>query len=152
MILTTKRYASSTVVHVTYNNDGNFVYQVRRDPRINWITKPVHKHREARGLTSAGKQVCTFTFIKYDLLKAPSYRIVDSEKATVSTTPRLAPPGRGTTLSAFAGTDERVYYSGALLPVLCSLLCYARKKHFTCQLMLYCMVYVYYTLLFVCSE
>ena len=121
MTLTTKRYASSTVVHVTYNNDGNFVYQVRRDPRINWITKPVHKRREARGLTSAGKQVCTFTFIKYDLLKAPSYRIVDSEKATVSTTPRLAPPGRGTTLSAFAGTDERVYYSGALLPVLCSL-------------------------------
>jgi len=31
--------------------------QIRRDPRINWITKPVHKKREARGLTSIGKQV-----------------------------------------------------------------------------------------------
>lgn len=24
---------------------------IRRDPRINWITKPVMKHRELRGLT-----------------------------------------------------------------------------------------------------
>ena len=29
---------------------------IRRDPRIQWITKPVHKHRELRGLTSAGRQ------------------------------------------------------------------------------------------------
>lgn len=28
---------------------------VRTDPRINWICNPVHKHREIRGLTSAGK-------------------------------------------------------------------------------------------------
>jgi len=28
---------------------------IRRDPRINWITKPVMKHRELRGLTSAGR-------------------------------------------------------------------------------------------------
>lgn len=28
---------------------------IRRDPRINWIVKPVHKHREMRGLTSAGR-------------------------------------------------------------------------------------------------
>ncbi len=27
-----------------------------QDPRINWIAKPVHKHRELRGLTSAGKK------------------------------------------------------------------------------------------------
>ena len=26
---------------------------IRRDPRINWIVAPVHKHREMRGLTSA---------------------------------------------------------------------------------------------------
>lgn len=31
--------------------------QIRRDPRINWIVNPVHKRREARGLTSIGKQV-----------------------------------------------------------------------------------------------
>ncbi|RKO91711.1 60S ribosomal protein L15 [Blyttiomyces helicus] len=29
---------------------------IRRDPRINWIVNPVHKHREARGLTSIGKK------------------------------------------------------------------------------------------------
>ncbi|KAI9034377.1 ribosomal protein L15e [Hyaloraphidium curvatum] len=29
---------------------------IRRDPRINWICKPVMKHREMRGLTAAGKK------------------------------------------------------------------------------------------------
>ena len=29
---------------------------IRRDPRINWLVDPVHKHRELRGLTSAGKR------------------------------------------------------------------------------------------------
>ncbi|KAJ3194315.1 60S ribosomal protein L15 [Irineochytrium annulatum] len=29
---------------------------IRRDPRINWICNPVHKRREARGLTSVGKK------------------------------------------------------------------------------------------------
>lgn len=29
---------------------------IRSDPRINWIVSPVHKHREARGLTSTGKK------------------------------------------------------------------------------------------------
>ena len=29
---------------------------VRRDPRINWICKAVHKHRELRGLTAAGRK------------------------------------------------------------------------------------------------
>jgi large subunit ribosomal protein L15e len=28
---------------------------IRNDSRINWICNPVHKHRELRGLTSAGK-------------------------------------------------------------------------------------------------
>lgn len=28
---------------------------IRRDPKIQWICKAVHKHRELRGLTSAGK-------------------------------------------------------------------------------------------------
>ena len=30
--------------------------KIRNDPRINWIVNPVHKHRELRGLTSAGRQ------------------------------------------------------------------------------------------------
>lgn len=29
---------------------------IRNDEKINWICKPVHKHRELRGLTSAGKK------------------------------------------------------------------------------------------------
>jgi large subunit ribosomal protein L15e len=29
---------------------------IRRDPRMNWIANPVHKHRELRGLTSIGKK------------------------------------------------------------------------------------------------
>lgn len=29
---------------------------IRKDPRIQWIVNPVHKHRELRGLTSAGRQ------------------------------------------------------------------------------------------------
>ncbi|KFY44566.1 hypothetical protein V494_01413 [Pseudogymnoascus sp. VKM F-4513 (FW-928)] len=29
---------------------------IRRDPRINWIVAPVHKHRESRGLTATGKK------------------------------------------------------------------------------------------------
>ena len=29
---------------------------IRRDPKINWIVKPTMKHRELRGLTSAGKK------------------------------------------------------------------------------------------------
>jgi large subunit ribosomal protein L15e len=32
-------------------------HQIRRDPRINWIVNPVHKHRESRGLTAIGKKV-----------------------------------------------------------------------------------------------
>merc|ERR1719160_2489627 len=29
---------------------------IRNDPRINWLVNPVHKHRELRGLTSAGRK------------------------------------------------------------------------------------------------
>ena len=29
---------------------------IRRDARINWIVRPVHKHRECRGLTATGKK------------------------------------------------------------------------------------------------
>lgn len=48
-------------------------FKIRRDPRINWICKPVHKHREARGLTATGKKVNCFDFgfkilLKYLLL------------------------------------------------------------------------------------
>ena len=32
------------------------VCMITQDARINWIVNPVHKHRELRGLTSAGKK------------------------------------------------------------------------------------------------
>lgn len=35
---------------------GPFHKAIRRDPHYNWICNPVHKHREARGLTSTGKK------------------------------------------------------------------------------------------------
>ena len=49
------------------NQDSTFKYfevvmvdpfhnAVRNDARINWICKPVHKHREMRGLTAAGRK------------------------------------------------------------------------------------------------
>merc|ERR1712130_452576 len=49
------------------NQDGVYKYfevilvdpqhkAIRRDPRINWIVNPVHKHRESRGLTATGKK------------------------------------------------------------------------------------------------
>nr|KAF6492924.1 ribosomal protein L15 [Molossus molossus] len=31
---------------------------IRRNPDTQWIIKPVHKHREMRGLTSAGRKSC----------------------------------------------------------------------------------------------
>merc|ERR1712022_6433 len=48
------------------NQDATFKYSeiimidpshkvIRRDPRINWIVAPVMKHRELRGITSAGR-------------------------------------------------------------------------------------------------
>merc|ERR1712093_775224 len=48
------------------NQDGVYKYYevilvdpshkaIRRDARVNWICNPVHKRRESRGLTSAGK-------------------------------------------------------------------------------------------------
>ncbi|XP_042953641.1 60S ribosomal protein L15-1-like [Carya illinoinensis] len=45
----TYKYYEVILVDVAHN-------AVRNDPRINWICNPVHKHRELRGLTSAGKK------------------------------------------------------------------------------------------------
>ena len=39
-----------------------FHQQIRDDPRINWICKPKEKHRECRGLTSAGKSHRVFQY------------------------------------------------------------------------------------------
>ena len=87
--------------------------QIRRDPRINWITKPVHKRREARGLTSVGKQVRNHILYHYSqmLKHLASHRTVDSARATVTTTLRAGRPGRSTTRSASAATDDLLLYS-----------------------------------------
>ncbi|KAF7310937.1 Ribosomal protein L15 [Mycena chlorophos] len=80
------------------NQDGVYKYYevilvdpnhkaIRKDPRINWIAKPVHKHRESRGLTSIGKQnrglgkghrhnhtPARSTWKKHNTLSLPRYR------------------------------------------------------------------------------
>ncbi|KAH7529170.1 hypothetical protein FEM48_Zijuj05G0156100 [Ziziphus jujuba var. spinosa] len=45
----TYKYFEVILVDVAHN-------AIRNDPRINWLANPVHKHRELRGLTSAGKK------------------------------------------------------------------------------------------------
>ncbi|KAB5564102.1 hypothetical protein DKX38_004156 [Salix brachista] len=45
----TYKYFEVILVDVAHN-------AIRNDPRINWLCNPVHKHRELRGLTSAGKK------------------------------------------------------------------------------------------------
>jgi large subunit ribosomal protein L15e len=45
----TYKYFEVVLVDVAHN-------AIRNDPRINWLCKSVHKHRELRGLTSAGKK------------------------------------------------------------------------------------------------
>jgi large subunit ribosomal protein L15e len=48
---------------------------IRNDPKINWLCKPVHKHRELRGLTSAGKKFRGLrTKGKWDNKNRPSQR------------------------------------------------------------------------------
>ncbi|TYH49823.1 hypothetical protein ES332_D10G161700v1, partial [Gossypium tomentosum] len=44
-----EKYFEVILVDVAHN-------AIRNDPRVNWICNPVHKHRELRGLTSAGKK------------------------------------------------------------------------------------------------
>ena len=63
-----RRYSNLRVLNSYWiNQDATMKYyeiimvdpnhqKIRNDPRINWITKPVHKHRECRGLTSAGRK------------------------------------------------------------------------------------------------
>lgn len=64
-----RRVAKSLRILGSYwvGQDGTFKYYevicidpfhtaIRRDPKINWICKAVHKHREQRGLTSAGRK------------------------------------------------------------------------------------------------
>lgn len=83
--------------------------QIRRDPRINWITKPVHKHRESRGLTSVGKQVSLLYFYSSTSILTTCHRTVDWARVTVTTTLQAGPPGRNTTRSAFVVTGKRIY-------------------------------------------
>ena len=58
---------------------------IRRDPRINWIAYPVHKHREARGLTSAGRKSRGLRRRGYSVTqRRPSQRTVWKRNNTLS--------------------------------------------------------------------
>lgn len=111
--------------------------QIRRDPRINWIAKAVHKRREARGLTSIGKQV---RFVARMLHLGRShkipYRTVVWARVIVTIILQLGRPGRSTTPSVFVATDDLVvvvvlafclfpaYYYAHVIPVLAMHVCY----------------------------
>ncbi|KAL6126939.1 hypothetical protein ACLB2K_074984 [Fragaria x ananassa] len=64
-----KRPVAKGIVYGKPTNQGDSTYKyfevilvdaahmtIKNDQRINWICNPVHKHRELRGLTSAGKK------------------------------------------------------------------------------------------------
>lgn len=79
---------------------------VRRDPRMNWICDPVHKRRESRGLTGAGKKVCALfiSFSMYILLILFSpipFRTVVLARDTATTTNRRMLSGAATTREFF---------------------------------------------------
>jgi len=57
---------------------------IRNDPRINWIVNPVHKHREARGLTAAGKKSRGSGKGSKYAAYGPSRRAVTRRRTTVS--------------------------------------------------------------------
>ena len=46
----------STFKYFEVINIDPFHAAIRNDPKINWICNPTHKHRELRGLTSAGRK------------------------------------------------------------------------------------------------
>lgn len=79
--------------------------QIRRDPRINWIVNPVHKRREARGLTSIGKQVRPRHRLQTNSTLILC-RIVDWARAIATIILPLVLLGRNTTLSVFADTVD----------------------------------------------
>ena len=104
----------------------NFCFQIRRDARINWIVNPVHKRREARGLTSIGKQVCfnlsenlPCSYLYY------SSRIAAWARVIATITLQHAPPGRNTTLSASADTVDFFLLLHLLLSTMSSCRLYA---------------------------
>jgi len=78
------------------NQDGTYKYYevilvdpshnaIRKDPRINWLTKPVHKHRELKGLTATGRKSRGLSGkgSKYTR-QHPSRRAVTRRRTTVS--------------------------------------------------------------------
>jgi ribosomal protein L15E len=93
------------------NQDGVYKYfevilvdpfhkAIRRDARINWICNPVHKRRESRGLTAAGRKVRRSPTLDRKLSHR-LHRTVVSARVTATTTSRRTRPGASTT-RAFA--------------------------------------------------
>lgn len=103
--------------------------QIRRDPRISWIAKPVHKRREARGLTAIGKKVGQRLPLSLGIYVYTSSRTVVSAKATVTTTPPSGPPGGSTTLFRCVVTGKGACF--------CLFVMYAIQKVFFVTFYLY---------------
>lgn len=135
------------------NQDGVYKYYevilvdpshkaIRRDARINWICNAVHKRRETRGLTSAGKRVSgSFQSKDNIILLAHTKRcaffllhsLAVSARDTATTTLLNTPPGRSTTpplsedtvkrIAVIDGARRRVIpQDWSFIPILCSAL------------------------------
>ena len=75
---------------------------IRRDPRANWICNPVHKRREARGLTAEGKR-------NRGIGKGHRYNHTVRRRAALCMTDACSPRARrgaDTTRSSSLATDE----------------------------------------------
>ena len=81
--------------------------QIRRDPKINWIANPVHKRREARGLTAIGKKVRSRTHRAGKSCTDTLNRTVVLARVTFTTRAASTRPGRSTTPCRFVATGDR---------------------------------------------
>lgn len=78
---------------------------IRRDARANWICNPVHKRREARGLTAEGKR-------NRGIGKGHRFNHTVRRRAVLCTADPGSPRARrgaGTTRSSSLATDERCH-------------------------------------------
>ncbi|KAK2946358.1 putative 60S ribosomal protein L15 [Blattamonas nauphoetae] len=61
---------------------------IRNDPRYRWIVKPVHKHRELHGLTSAGRKFRSLDKKGYGVRKLRPSRRANWKRRNIVSLPR----------------------------------------------------------------
>ncbi len=116
---------------VSFYRDRDFAIQLslnldppRRQDQL--IVNPVHKRREARGLTSIGKQVCVALvgMLGIFLSLFRLFRTVVLERVIATTTLLLAPPGKSTTLCPCPDTVD-CFQSSFVFTITCHTMLYS---------------------------